>query len=46
MVAVLLEQDEHWQLEDRRMFFLDSMAAIPPSADALPKPHQERAAMP
>jgi transposase-like protein len=27
--AVLLEQDEHWQLEGRRMFSADSMAAIP-----------------
>jgi hypothetical protein len=44
--AVLLEQDEHWQLEGRRMFSLESMAAIPPSAEALPEPHQERAAMP
>ena len=44
--AVLLEQDEHWQLEGRRMFSLDSMAAIPPSAEALPEPDQERAAMP
>ena len=44
--AVLLEQDEHWQLEGRRMFSLDSMAAIPPSAEALPEPHQEMAAMP
>ena len=44
--AVLLEQDEHWQLEGRRMFSLDSMAAIPPNAEALPEPHQERAAMP
>ena len=44
--AVLLEQDEHWQMEGRRMFSLDSMAAIPPSAEALPEPHQERAAMP
>ena len=26
--AVLLEQDEHWQLEGRRMFSGDSMAAI------------------
>lgn len=26
--AVLLEQDEHWQLEGRRMFSADSMAAI------------------
>jgi hypothetical protein len=34
--AVLLEQDEHWQLEGRRMFSLDSMAAIPAAADELP----------
>ena len=27
--AVLLEQDEHWQLEGRRMFSAESMAAIP-----------------
>jgi transposase-like protein len=27
--AVLLEQDEHWQLEGRRMFSPESMAAIP-----------------
>jgi putative transposase len=33
--AVLLEQDEHWQLEGRRMFSLDSMAAIPPAAEEL-----------
>jgi putative transposase len=26
--AVLMEQDEHWQLEDRRMFSAESMAAI------------------
>ena len=26
--AVLLEQDEHWQLEGRRMFSADSMVAI------------------
>lgn len=25
---VLLEQDEHWQLEGRRMFSFDSMVAI------------------
>ena len=35
--AVLLEQDEHWQLEGRRMFSLDSMAAIAINADALPE---------
>ena len=34
--AVLLEQDEHWQLQGRRMFSLDSMAAIPAPADELP----------
>ena len=33
--AVLLEQDEHWQLEGRRMFSAESMAAIP-ALDALP----------
>ncbi len=27
--AVLLEQNEHWQLEGRRMFSAESMAAIP-----------------
>jgi transposase-like protein len=27
--TVLLEQDEHWQLEGRRMFWARSMAAIP-----------------
>jgi hypothetical protein len=44
--AVLPELDEHWQLEGGRMFSLDSMAVIPHSAEALPKPDQERAAMP
>ncbi len=44
--AVLLEQDEHWQLEGRRMVSLESMAAIPPSAEALPEPDQERGAVP
>jgi hypothetical protein len=33
--AVLLEQDEHWQLEGRRMFSAESMAAIP-SLEELP----------
>ena len=33
--AVLLEQDEHWQLEVRRMFSAEIMAAIP-ALDALP----------
>jgi len=27
--AVLLEQHEHWQLQGRRMFSAESMAAIP-----------------
>jgi len=31
--AVLMEQDEHWQLEGRRMFSADSMAAIPSLKD-------------
>lgn len=34
--AVLLEQQEEWQLEGRRMFSLDSMTAIPPAAEKLP----------
>ena len=33
--AVLLEQDEHWQLEGRRMFSAESMAAIP-DLDGIP----------
>ena len=33
--AVLLEHDENWQLEGRRMFFVESMAETP-SLDALP----------
>jgi len=33
--AVLLEQDEHWQLKLRRIFSADSMAAIP-VLEALP----------
>jgi putative transposase len=33
--AVLLEQDEHWQLEGRRMFSAESMSAIP-SLEELP----------
>jgi hypothetical protein len=44
--AVLLEQHEHWQLEGRRMLSLDSMAAIPASAEALPEADQERVAVP
>jgi putative transposase len=33
--AVLLEQDEHWQLEGRRMFSAESMDTIP-ALEALP----------
>ncbi|MCS5694339.1 IS256 family transposase [Cyanobium sp. FGCU-6] len=44
--AVLLEQDEHWQLEGRRMFSLDSMAAIPPAAEELPAAVPSPAATP
>ncbi len=33
--AVLLEQDEHWQLEGRRMFSAESMTDIP-SLEELP----------
>ena len=35
VVAVLVEHFEHWQLEGRRMFSVDSMAAIP-TLHALP----------
>ncbi len=35
MGAVLLEQDEHWQLEGRRMFSSESINAIP-SLEELP----------
>jgi hypothetical protein len=31
--AVLVEQHEHWQLEGRRMFSAESMAAIPKLED-------------
>ena len=31
--AVLLEQDEHWQIEGRRMFSAESMAEIPALED-------------
>ena len=44
--AVMLELDERWQLEGRRMFSLDLMAAIPPSADALPELDQPAPAKP
>jgi hypothetical protein len=33
--AVLLEQNEHWQLEGCRMFSAESMAAIPELGDIL-----------
>ena len=36
--AVLLEQDEHWQLEGRRMFSAESMAAIPSLEDLPTQP--------
>jgi hypothetical protein len=32
----MVEQDEHWQLEGRRLFSQESMAAIPPAAEELP----------
>ena len=40
--AVLLEQDEHWQLEGRRMFTAESMATIP-SLEDLPTLEAARA---
>jgi putative transposase len=36
--AVLLEQDEHWQLEGRRMFSAESMAVIPSLAELPAQP--------
>ena len=36
--AVLLEQNEHWQLVGRRMFLAESMALIPDLED-LPALH-------
>ena len=36
--AVLLEQDEHWQLEGRRMFSAESMSAIPSLEDLPAQP--------
>lgn len=33
----MVEQDEHWQLEGRRMFSQESMAATPPVAEELPE---------
>jgi len=43
--AVLLERDEHWQLEGRRTLSLDSMAAIPPAAEELPAAESQDTAM-
>jgi putative transposase len=43
--AVMVEQDEHWQLEDRRMFSQESMAAIPPAAEELPAKQTKSQAM-
>jgi len=43
--AVMVEQDEHWQLEGRRMFSLDSMAAIPAAAEELPAAEPQGPAM-
>jgi putative transposase len=36
--AVLLEQDEHWQLEGCRMYSAESMAEIP-TLEQLPSQH-------
>ena len=44
--AVLLEQQEEWQLEGRRMLSLDSMTAIPPAAEKLPAAEPSPAATP
>ena len=41
--AVLLEQDEHWQLEGRRMFSAESMAAIPSLEDLPTQPSLQEA---
>jgi len=41
--AVLLEQDEHWQLEGRRMFSAESMAAIPSLEDLPIQPSLQEA---
>jgi transposase-like protein len=42
--AVLLEQDEHWQLESRRMFSAESMAAIPSLEELPAQPSLQEAA--
>ena len=41
--AVLLEQDEHWHLEGRRMIFAESMAAIPSLEDLPAQPSLQEA---
>ncbi len=38
VVAVLLEQDEHWQLEGRRMFSSESVSTIPSLEGCLRSP--------
>jgi len=42
--AVLLEQDENWQLEGRRMFSAESMAAIPALEALVPQVSLQEAA--
>ena len=42
--AVLLEQDEHWQLEGRRIFSAESRAAIPALAELPVQPSLKDAA--
>jgi hypothetical protein len=43
--AVLLEQDEHWQLEGRRMCSAESMAAIPSLEELPTQPSLQEAAV-
>ena len=42
VAPVLLEQDEHWQLEGRRMFSAESMAAIPALEELPVQPSLQR----
>ncbi len=42
--AVLFEQDEHWQLDGRRMFSAESMAVIPALEAVQPQATLEEAA--
>ena len=42
---MLLEQDEHWQLEGRRMFSAESMAAIPALEELPTQPSLQEAAV-